>query len=695
MLQKPGRQTQIADLRGVGPKLEKKLFKLGIREVLDLIFHLPIRYLDKTKITPIGALQPRTHAQIEGDIRGCDVLFGRRRSLICRIQDQTGTTTLRFFHFNQTQRERLRSGVRLRCFGEVRSGSTGLELYHPEYQIVDNLTEAKLEKTLTPIYPSTEGLTQNRIRNLCTQALEHLCPTGISELIKDNISSEFSLFDALIFVHSPPVGASLDLLGKGTHPAQQRLAFEELIAHHLSLRKLRQQAQLRPAPKLPFNKNAHLQFSSHLIFSLTEAQVRVSQAICANLNSTIPMLRLIQGDVGSGKTVVAALAAVQAIANGHQVALMAPTEILSEQHRLCFENWMSPLEIHVALLTGNIKGKARKKVLESIVNGESQMVIGTHALFQEGVIFQKLGLTIVDEQHRFGVNQRANLIEKGKSPHCLAMTATPIPRTLSITYYGDMDISIIDELPLNRIPVVTRVVESDKLNKVYEFIRKEVSNGRQVIIVYPLVEESEKLDLSAAVEAYKELSRIQFNGLELGLLHGKMKSNEKKNMLNKFERNDISILVSTTVIEVGIDIPNATVMLIEHAERFGLSQLHQLRGRVGRGSKKSYCILVRRKITETSVGRLAIMEKTSDGFMIADEDLKLRGPGEFIGKRQSGFLSYKIANMITDGPIIKDAREAAFSIIEKDPSLDDNINGLMKKWFMSHYSAYLDKINLS
>ena len=342
-----------------------------------------------------------------------------------------------------------------------------------------------------------------------------------------------------------------------------------------------------------------------------------------------------------------------------------------------------------------MKKKERSNILAGLEDGSIPVVIGTHALIQKDIFFKNLGLVVIDEQHRFGVNQRANLIDKGKSPHCLAMTATPIPRTLSITYYGDMDISIIDELPVDRIPVVTRVVEPDRLSKVYDFIRKEVSSGRQVIVVYPLVEESEKLDLAAAVEAYKELSKIQFNGMELGLLHGKMKSNEKKNMLNKFERNEISILVSTTVIEVGIDIPNATVMLIEHAERFGLSQLHQLRGRVGRGSKKSYCILVRRKITETSRDRLATMEKTSDGFKIADEDLKLRGPGEFIGKRQSGFLSYKIANMITDGPIIADARAAAISIIEKDPSLENSVNEPMKRWFMSHYSNYLEKINLS
>ncbi|MAJ86832.1 MAG: ATP-dependent DNA helicase RecG [Cellvibrionales bacterium TMED148] len=688
MLQKPGRQTQIADLRGVGPKLEKKLFKLGIREVLDLIFHLPIRYLDKTKITPIGALQPRTHAQIEGDIRGCDVLFGRRRSLICRIQDQTGTTTLRFFHFNQTQRERLRSGVRLRCFGEVRAGSTGLELYHPEYQIVDNLTEAKLEQRLTPIYPSTEGLTQNRIRNLCTQALEHLCPTGISELIKDNISSEFSLFDALIFVHSPPVGASLDLLGKGTHPAQQRLAFEELIAHHLSLRKLRQQAQLRPAPKLPFNKNAHLQFSSHLIFSLTEAQVRVSQAICANLNSTTPMLRLIQGDVGSGKTVVAALAAVQAIANGHQVALMAPTEILSEQHRLNFENWMSPLEIHVALLTGNIKGKARKKVLESIANGESQMVIGTHALFQEGVIFQKLGLTIVDEQHRFGVHQRLALRKKGGignhstgtdaiMPHQLIMTATPIPRTLAMTAYADLDCSVIDELPSGRKLVETSVISNLRRHDVIQRVKKACQEGRQAYWVCTLIEESNMFEAEAAEGIAKEL-RLLLPKLSVGLIHGRLKPREKISIMEEFKSKKINLLVATTVIEVGVDVTNASLMIIENAERLGLSQLHQLRGRVGRGSDQSHCVLLyNSNLSQNSKERLKIMRETSDGFEIAEKDLELRGPGEVLGARQTGDVQFRIADLKRDANLIPHVKDVAQSILKNDP---DAAQQIIDRW---------------
>jgi ATP-dependent DNA helicase RecG len=688
MLQNSVRQAKITVLRGVGPKLEKKLFKLGITKVLDLLFHLPIRYIDKTKITPIGALQPQTQAQIEGEIRGCDVVFGKRRSLICRIQDQTGTTTLRFFHFSRAQRARLQSGVRLRCFGEIRSGSSGLELYHPEYQIVDNLIDSALEQRLTPIYPSTEGLTQHRIRNLCEQALNHLCPDSIAEVIKNNIGLKFSLFDALVFVHRPPVGASLNLLDKGMHPAQQRLAFEELIAHHLSMRRLRQLAQKQPAPKLLFDKNVQEKFLDNLMFSPTEAQSRVSETICADLNSTVPMLRLIQGDVGSGKTLVAALAAIQAIANGYQVALMAPTEILSDQHRINFENWMSPLNIDVALLTSNIKGKARERVLDSIAKGLSQMVIGTHALFQEGVDFYKLGLTIVDEQHRFGVHQRLALRKKGAItnissgvngilPHQLIMTATPIPRTLAMTAYADLDCSIIDELPSGRKRVETSVISSLRRNDVVQRVKKACEDGRQAYWVCTLIEESDIFEAEAAEAIAKEL-RLILPKLSIGLIHGRLKPGEKISIMEQFKSKKIHLLVTTTVIEVGVDVSNASLMIIENSERLGLSQLHQLRGRVGRGSEQSYCVLLyNSNLSHKSKERLKIMRETSDGFQLAERDLEMRGPGEILGARQTGDIQFKVANLMRDAHLIPRVKDVAQSILSSDP---DAAQQLIDRW---------------
>ena len=407
------------------------------------------------------------------------------------------------------------------------------------------------------------------------------------------------------------------------------------------------------------------------------------------------MNRLIQGDVGCGKTIVAILISAIAVGNNVQVAVMAPTEILAKQHFHSFKEQLDKINIPCALLTGKMKKVERNPIISGLGTGNISVVVGTHALIQDDVSFENLGLVIIDEQHRFGVNQRSSLLDKGDNPHSMAMTATPIPRTLAITYHGDMDISIIDELPLNRIPVVTKVVEPERMNKVYEFIRDEVSEGRQCIIVYPLVEESEKLDIAAAIEACNELSKIQFSTLKVGLVHGRMKSDEKDDVINGFERNEINILISTTVVEVGIDIPNATVMLVEHAERFGLTQLHQLRGRVGRGTKKSYCILVRRNVTDASRNRLAVMEKTSDGFIIADEDLKLRGPGEFFGLRQSGFFQFKIADMVLDGALIRDARSAAFSVIDDDKSLKNDSNKMLREWFISDYAHYLDNIKLS
>jgi ATP-dependent DNA helicase RecG len=503
----------VETLSGVGPALASKLRRLGLFNLQDLLFHLPLRYIDRTQITPIGAIQPLTEVVIEGEIRASDVVFGRRRSLVCRIQDHSGVITLRFFHFNRAQQERLKPGAKLRCFGEVRRGKSGLELYHPEYQYLDTANPAQLEDTLTPIYPATEGITQNRIRDLCAQALKSLDNHRLAELIPADIDSDleqqlsYSLVDALRLLHNPPPGTALHLLAEGEHPAQQRLAVEELIAHNLSLLRLRQKVQLQQAPLLTEDSGARTKFLEQLSFTLTSAQQRVADEISADISSAVPMLRLVQGDVGSGKTVVAALAAVQAIANGKQAALMAPTEILADQHRVNFEQWLRPLGIRIAFLTGKVKGKAREMQLQAIAEGQAQMVIGTHALFQETVAFSDLGLSIIDEQHRFGVHQRLALRNKGFSPegpvvngpapHQLIMTATPIPRTLAMSAYADLDCSVIDELPPGRTPVETVVLSNLRRNDIIERVRLSCTQGRQAYWVCTLIEESDVLEAQA------------------------------------------------------------------------------------------------------------------------------------------------------------------------------------------------------
>ena len=507
-------RLSVETLTGVGPALATKLKKLGLYSLQDLLFHLPLRYIDRTQITAIGGAQPMTEVVIEGEIRASDVVFGRRRSLVCRIQDHSGVITLRFFHFNRAQQERLAPGTRLRCFGEVRRGKSGLELYHPEYQYLDTPNPTELEETLTPIYPATEGITQNRMRDLCGQALTRLNSHRIAELIPPDIDSDlehqlsYSLVDALRLLHNPPPGTALHLLAEGEHPAQQRLAAEELVAHNLSLLRLRQKVQLQRAPLLVDDKSARNKFLEQLPFALTAAQQRVAQEISADISTAVPMLRLVQGDVGSGKTVVAALAAIQAIANGRQAALMAPTEILADQHRVNFEQWLRPLGIRIAFLTGKVKGKALEVQLQAIAEGQAQMVIGTHALFQETVVFNDLGLSIIDEQHRFGVHQRLALRNKGFSqegpvingpaPHQLIMTATPIPRTLAMSAYADLDCSVIDELPPGRTPVETVVLSNLRRNDIIERVRVSCTQGRQAYWVCKLIEESDVLEAQAA-----------------------------------------------------------------------------------------------------------------------------------------------------------------------------------------------------
>ena len=686
-------RLSVETLNGVGPALASKLHKLGLFSLQDLLFHLPLRYIDRTQITPIGGIQPMTEVVIEGEVRASDVVFGRRRSLVCRVQDHSGVVTLRFFHFNRAQQERLKLGVKLRCFGEVRRGKSGLELYHPEYQYLDTANPAGLEDTLTPIYPATEGITQSRIRDLCGQALRHLDTHQIVELIPADINSgleqqlSYSLVAALRLLHNPPPGTALHLLAEGEHPAQQRLAAEELIAHNLGLLRLRQKVQLQQAPLLSEDKSARNKFLEQLPFELTAAQQRVAAEINRDISTAIPMLRLVQGDVGSGKTVVAALAAVQAIANGKQAALMAPTEILADQHRINFEQWLRPLGIRVAFLTGKVKGKAREVQLQAIAEGQAQMVIGTHALFQETVAFNDLGLSIIDEQHRFGVHQRLALRNKGFSPegpvingpapHQLIMTATPIPRTLAMSAYADLDCSVIDELPPGRTPVETVVLANLRRNDIIERVRAACTQGRQAYWVCTLIEESDVLEAQAAEVTASEL-QLMLPGLHIGLIHGRLKPREKLEIMDAFKSGDINLLVATTVIEVGVDVPNASLMIIENAERLGLSQLHQLRGRVGRGSQSSHCVLLYSPpISGNGSARLKIMRETNDGFKIAEKDLELRGPGEVLGTRQTGDMQLHIADLQRDAHMLPQIKHLAENLLLNHPNL---VDGLIARW---------------
>ena len=694
--------TGVDKLRGVGPQLAGKLQKLGLHSIQDLLFHLPLRYIDRTKITAIGGIQPLTEVVIEGEIRACDVVYGRRRSLVCRIQDHSGIITLRFFHFNQAQQQSLQAGTKLRCFGEVRRGKAGLEMYHPEYQHLNQAKPPALAETLTPIYPATEGVTQQRIRDLCAQALQRLDTHQLEDWLPVELGTQtlsqllsYSLVDALRLLHNPPPGTALNLLAEGEHPAQQRLAAEELIAHNLSLLRLRQKIQQQAAPALAPNEAANQHFLEQLPFTLTAAQQRVADEISADISQPLPMLRLVQGDVGSGKTVVAGLAAMQAIANGMQAALMAPTEILAEQHRVNFETWFRPLGIRIAWLTGKLKGKGREVQLGAIADGSAQIIIGTHALFQEGVEFHNLGLTIIDEQHRFGVHQRLALRKKGanrdadpqslgSTPHQLIMTATPIPRTLAMSAYADLDCSVIDELPPGRKPVETVVLSNLRRNDVIERVRASCSSGRQAYWVCTLIEESDVLEAQAAEATAQEL-QLLLSELSISLIHGRLKPKEKVQIMQAFKDGEINLLVATTVIEVGVDVPNASLMIIENAERLGLSQLHQLRGRVGRGSESSHCVLLYQPpISGNSAARLKIMRETNDGFKIAEKDLEIRGPGEVLGTRQTGDMQLHIADLQRDAHLLPEVKEIALQLLHNHA---DNVDPLIARW-LGHSEQY-------
>ncbi|WP_059394539.1 ATP-dependent DNA helicase RecG [Pseudomonas putida] len=684
-------KVPVTVLKGVGEAMAEKLAKVGLENLQDVLFHLPLRYQDRTRVVPIGQLRPGQDAVIEGVVSGTDVTMGKRRSLVVRLGDGSGVLTLRFYHFSNAQKEGLKRGTHLRCYGEARPGASGLEIYHPEYRALNgDEPPPPVEQTLTPIYPSTEGLTQQRLRLLCQQSLGLLGPRSLPDWLPDELARDYQLApldDAIRYLHNPPADADLDELAEGQHWAQHRLAFEELLTHQLSQQRLRESLRSLRAPVLPKATRLQTQYLANLGFQPTGAQQRVANEIAYDLSQHEPMMRLVQGDVGAGKTVVAALAALQGLEAGYQVALMAPTEILAEQHFITFKRWLEPLGIEVAWLAGKLKGKARASALEQIANG-APMVVGTHALFQEEVKFKHLALAIIDEQHRFGVQQRLALRKKGVAgqlcPHQLIMTATPIPRTLAMSAYADLDTSVLDELPPGRTPVNTVLVADSRRFEVVERVRAACAEGRQAYWVCTLIEESEELTCQAAESTYEELGSA-LGELRVGLIHGRMKPAEKAEIMAQFKAGELQLLVATTVIEVGVDVPNASLMIIENPERLGLAQLHQLRGRVGRGSAVSHCVLLYHPpLSQIGRERLGIMRETNDGFIIAEKDLELRGPGEMLGTRQTGLLQFKVADLMRDADLLPAVRDAAQALVARWP---DHVSPLLDRW-LRHGQQY-------
>jgi len=673
----------LGDLRGVGPRVRDSLQQLGIHSVSDLLFHLPFRYEDRTRVLPIGSLYPGAAVMVEGTVEHATILRGRRPTLVVVISDGTGLLTLRFFHFRNAQRQQLSRGTRMRCYSEVRGGYKGLEMVHPTYQCIAGDSALDVSDRLTPVYPSSEGLGQHSWIKLSDQALDLLGSGALKleELLPQDLLLNLkfpSLAEAIQFIHRPPVGADVAALLERRHPCQQRLALEELLAHNLSMQLLHRRQRQQQAPALRHPGELESRFLGHLPFKLTTAQQRVIAEIRSDLARSHPMQRLLQGDVGSGKTVVAALAALRAIANGYQAAIMAPTELLAEQHLRSFRAWLRPLGLEPVWLSGKIKGKARSTALADIDAG-APLVIGTHALMQEGVSFERLGLAIVDEQHRFGVHQRLALLDKAGSTalhaHQLIMTATPIPRTLAMTAYAGLETSVIDELPPGRKPVNTVAISSERRIEVIQRVAVACAEGRQAYWVCTLIEESDVIQAQAAEEVANEL-RSSLVSLRVGLVHGRLKSAEKQLVMEAFSAGEIDLLVATTVIEVGVDVPNASLMIIENAERLGLAQLHQLRGRVGRGTEQASCVL----LADPSAGplareRLGIMRQTTDGFRIAEKDLELRGPGEVLGTRQTGMLQFRVADLARDQALLDRIPPVADRILASAPEQAEKLIG--------------------
>ncbi|MCA6222655.1 ATP-dependent DNA helicase RecG [Photorhabdus antumapuensis] len=680
----------LTSLHGVGASQAAKLAKMGLINLQDLLLHFPLRYEDQTRLYTINDLLPGIHATITGEILHTNVIFGRRRMMTCQISDGTGVLTLRFFNFTAAMKSNLAKGKQVVAYGEIKKGIHGAEIIHPEYKIQNYGGNVHLQETLTPIYPTTEGIRQAALRKLIDQALALLDTCAINELLPEALNrSIISLPQALHTLHRPPPDIALAELETGKHPAHRRLILEELLAHHLSMLDVRAGAQRHHAQSLPAENELKQQFLNRLPFTPTNAQQRVVAEIEQDLAKDVPMMRLIQGDVGSGKTLVAALAALRVIAHGKQVALMAPTELLAEQHANTFRQWLEPLGIQIGWLAGKQKGKARQKQQEAIASGQVAMIVGTHAMFQEQVKFSGLALVIIDEQHRFGVHQRLALWEKGREqgfhPHQLIMTATPIPRTLAMTAYADLDTSIIDELPPGRTPVTTVAIPDTRREEVIKRIRNAcLDENRQAYWVCTLIEDSDVLEAQAAQVTSEELT-LALPELKVGLVHGRMKAAEKLEVMEAFKRGELQLLVATTVIEVGVDVPNASLMVIDNPERLGLAQLHQLRGRVGRGAIASHCVLLyKTPLSSTARIRLQVLRDSNDGFVIAQKDLEIRGPGELLGTRQTGNAEFKVADLLRDQGMLPEVQRIARHIHQHYP---EHARALIERWLpeRTHY----------
>ena len=681
----------VTSLSGVGPQMAAKLEKLHVHTVQDVLFHLPHRYEDRTSVTDLGALLPNLSTVVIGQIDLAQVVFGRRRSLLVKISDGTGSLTIRMFYFNRSQEKSFQRGLWVKCFGEVRPGAKGYEMVHPEYRVSRDEPKGGLDTTLTPVYPTTEGISQALWRKITDQALNHALPK-VRELIDvsclpaemHNAYQGASLQAAIKALHRPSSSANLVSMQEAGSDAHQRLIIEELIAHHFSLRKSREAREHELAPVLEFSSIVGRTFLNNLGFTLTGAQQRVCQEVGSDLATSIPTMRLVQGDVGSGKTVVAAMAMLQAVSSGVQCVLMAPTELLAEQHFKTIGDWFAALDIDVGWLASKTPAKQKRDTLERLANGELLVAVGTHALIQPAVDYKLLGLVVIDEQHRFGVEQRLALRAKtpeGQVPHQVVMTATPIPRTLAMTFYADLSVSSIDELPPGRKPVETVVIPSEtKRAEVIERVKVACKAGKQVYWVCPLIDESEALEAQAATDTEQQLSAA-LSDAKVGLVHGRLKPKEKELIMDQFRNGEIDLLVATTVIEVGVDVPNASLMIIENAERMGLAQLHQLRGRVGRGSEKSFCILLyQMPLSQHAKQRLKTLRETNDGFVIAEKDLEIRGAGELLGTRQTGSISFKVADLIRDQHLLPYIDSSATKIAQNTPQ---HIDALIDRWIGS------------
>ncbi|MGF1910300.1 ATP-dependent DNA helicase RecG [Vibrio kasasachensis] len=673
----------LTSLNGVGAKVAEKLEKVGLCSVQDLLFHLPLRYEDRTRIYPIVKLHSGLWAAVQGKVMNVDTVFGKRKILAVKISDGNGTLTLRFFNFTAAMKNNFAEGKTVHAYGEVKRGNYGLEIIHPDYKFYAPNQPADIEPSLTPVYPTTEGLRQLTLRSLTDQALALLDKAAVQELLPNGLyPQQITLAQALHIIHRPTPDIDLTQFDEGKHPAQVRLIMEELLAQNLSMLAVRSKGQQDVAIPLAQIDKFKQKLLAQLPFSPTNAQVRVVNEIEQDLVKPHPMMRLVQGDVGSGKTLVAALAALRAIEHGYQVALMAPTELLAEQHAVNLALWFENMGIQVGWLAGKLKGKAKETELARIKSGEAQMVVGTHALFQEHVEFHNLALVIIDEQHRFGVHQRLELRAKGEKqgnfPHQLIMTATPIPRTLAMTAYADLETSVIDELPPGRTPIQTVAIPDTKRADIIERVRNACLNeGKQAYWVCTLIDESEVLEAQAAADTAEELQRI-LPDVKIGLVHGRMKSSEKQAVMKDFKDNKLHLLVATTVIEVGVDVPNSSLMIIENPERLGLAQLHQLRGRVGRGTVASHCVLLYHSpLSKTAQKRLGVLRESNDGFVIAQRDLEIRGPGELLGTKQTGMADFKIADLVRDQRLVPEVQRIARHIHDRYPQ---NAVAIIDRW---------------